>query len=302
MRLMPNWYGVTIAEISFNDTGLWPPVFARLSPDGQTLDRQNFPRALAALGFQANAQQEQRFWDHGGQTVLTNDPLERPTGVLDESMAYRFFLRLGISAKRCTELLSPSQRQPYFKLYWNQTRMGGREPAELLRMVTLGDALAALGLSSAPSDDVTTEFLEHFQRTTGIRLPTAAITLLSREGVERAVLDCHPNNPNLVPPQPDQWQLRRGVRSPVVNGDYAVTIMNPHGGGHEWAIVFSDGDDDARVYVCGEADEGEVWLLSAPTVGMFFWDLAQTGLAWYQDTEFEGGKRVSRTDIGLVPV
>jgi hypothetical protein len=33
---------------------------------------------------------------------------------------------------------------------------------------------------------------------------------------------------------------------------------------------------------------------------MFFWDLAQTGLAWYQDTKFKGGKPVRRSDIGLV--
>jgi hypothetical protein len=33
---------------------------------------------------------------------------------------------------------------------------------------------------------------------------------------------------------------------------------------------------------------------------MFFWDLAQSGLTWYQDTKFEGGKPVRRSDIGLV--
>jgi hypothetical protein len=32
---------------------------------------------------------------------------------------------------------------------------------------------------------------------------------------------------------------------------------------------------------------------------MFFWDLAQTGLAWYRETGFKNGPGTKTTDIGL---
>jgi hypothetical protein len=90
------------------------------------------------------------------------------------------------------------------------------------------------------------------------------------------------------------------MRERQLSGDCALVIIVPHQGDHEWAVVFDDGEDDARVYVRWEAEDGETWLLTAPDVGMFFWDLAQTGLTWYSDTKFKGGKPVRRSDIGLV--
>ena len=107
--------------------------------------------------------------------------------------------------------------------------------------------------------------------------------------------DCHPNNPDLVPPA--EWTLHRGLRAKHVNGEFAVVILTLHD--YEWAAVFDDGDADARIYAVGYADAGEVWQPTADGVGMFFWDLTQTGLAWHQDTKFEGGKAVDRSDIGL---
>jgi hypothetical protein len=32
---------------------------------------------------------------------------------------------------------------------------------------------------------------------------------------------------------------------------------------------------------------------------MFFWDMAQTGLAWWDDTQHDGGRPMVATDIGL---
>jgi len=63
--------------------------------------------------------------------------------ILDEVSSYRLFLHFGLSAKQCAENLRADRPKPFFKLYWNQLRMGGREPAELLRHVMLDDALAA---------------------------------------------------------------------------------------------------------------------------------------------------------------
>ncbi len=75
--------------------------------------------------------------------------------------------------------------------------------------------------------------------------------------------------------------------------------MLPHQGDHEWVAVFDDGDLDVRLYVRWEGEEDEVWKLTVPTVGMFFWDLCSTGLSWYRETDFEGGPRTRKTDIGL---
>jgi hypothetical protein len=47
-----------------------------------------------------------------------------------------------------------------------------------------------------------------------------------------------------------------------------------------------------------EEPSDEVWKLTAPTVSIFFWDLAQTGLAWYREAGFEGGPPTRETDIG----
>lgn len=47
-------------------------------------------------------------------------------------------------------------------------------------------------------------------------------------------------------------------------------IMVPHQGHHEWAVLFDDGEDDAQVYVRSQTVSGEVWLLTAPRIGMFF--------------------------------
>jgi hypothetical protein len=124
--------------------------------------------------------------------------------------------------------------------------------------------------------------------------------LLQCEGVARAVTDCHSNNPNLIDFRRGEWKIRRGMRERELSGDCALVILEPHQGDHEWAVVFDDGEDDARVYVRWETNDRETWLQTAPDLAMFFWDLAQTGLTWYQDTKFEGGKRVRRSDIGLV--
>ena len=83
-------------------------------------------------------------------------------------------------------------------------------------------------------------------------------------------------------------------------GEFALVIMAPHQGAQEWAVVFDDQADDANVYVRWDKPDGEGWVLTAPTIGMFFWDLAQTGLAWFTATRFQGGKPVKQSDIGLI--
>lgn len=300
MTVMPYWYGVTPAEISFDDTLRWKAAFARICRNGQSLAVTDFGSALSALGYQVAPDKARQIWVQSCQAIF-NLPGERAEKhVLDADSSYRLFLHLGLSAKQCAEILQPERAKPFFKLYWNQVRMGGREPVEIPRRVTLEDALAALGLNAGRIDHSAAAFLRQVEQEHGIRLPTALMELLQCDGVSRAVMYCHSNNPGLIEFRRDQWQVRRGMRERDLSGDYAIVIMVPHQGDHEWIVVFDHGEDDARVYVRWETEEGESWLQTAPSVGLFFWDLAQTGLAWYQDTMFKGGKPVRRSDIGLV--
>ena len=98
--------------------------------------------------------------------------------------------------------------------------------------------------------------------------------------------------------------MTRGLRSSVIKRLYLECIwfvtlffMNPHQGDHAWAAVFDEGDDDARIYLHAP---GRPWALVARSAAFFFWDLAQTGIGWFNENEYEGGKPTRRTDIGVV--
>src|SRR5262245_59153010 len=161
---MPYWHGVTPAEISFEDARRWAPVFAQLSQDGRTFARANFQDALPRLGFHVDAEQTRHLWDESCQKLFNVQQGEAGSLVLDPESSYQLFLDLGISAKQCAENLNADRPQRYFKLYWNQTRMGGREPTEVRRPVTLDDAFAALGVTEGRVDGSTAAFLQGFER------------------------------------------------------------------------------------------------------------------------------------------
>jgi hypothetical protein len=307
MIVMKFWYGLTAPEISFNDSALWAVVLAALTSGRSELSRSDFAAALARLGANASDEQITQFW---GETCKKLFAMTGLPAALSASQAYQLFLSLGVSAKRLqTELATMSAVEPrYLKVYWNQTRMGGRSPSDVPRPVTLQDAFESLGLSQITDDGDRVRFLADFEIANGISLPANLKTFMSRRSIERAVADCHPNNPNLVPLTVREWKLRRAGKG--VEASHAVTIMTPHQGDFVWVAAFNAGEPDARIYVAEyeEDDEEAVgkeslpWALTAQTVGMFFWDLAQTGLAWYQHTKFKGGRPARRTDIGLAPL
>jgi hypothetical protein len=296
---IPYWYGITAAEISLNDSSRWEAIFSRISPDARSLGLPDFEKAMLSFGFNITSDQSRQFWSECCQKLFPVPAVEAEQAIIDREMSYQVFLNLGISAKYAAGTLELESPSLYFKFYWNQTRMGGREPAEIHRRVTLEDALAALGLSTAGVNESAKLFLEKFERKQDTRLPATLVELLCRNGVAEAITDCHPNNPNLIEFD-DEWNLRRGMREQQLSGDYALSLMVPHQGSHTWAAVFDDKEDDARVYGRYDTENGEEWMLTAPGIGMFFWDLAQTGLTWHQDTLFNGGKPVKRSDIGLV--
>lgn len=302
-RLMPYWYGVTPSEVSFNDAGRWPAALARLTGGAGRLSEPDFVRALSLLGFQAADERVHRFWVETCAKRFGIGEAQAAGASLDAEQAYALCLAAGVSAKRLDEALAAGgPERPYYTFYWNLTRMGGRDPAEVRRPVTLDDALAAVGAAGRETDGDAAARLRSFEAAHGIRLPEALKTFFGRRGVGDLIRHSHPNNPDPVTAEREGWALRRDVRGRGVDADFAVTVMLPHQGDHEWAAVFNDGDPDARVYVRWEQEEvesGDVWRLTAPTVGMFFWDLAQTGLAWYRETGFKGGPPTRETDIGL---
>lgn len=298
--LMPYWYGVTLSEVSFDDAGRWPDVLSRLTEGVGRLDERAFARALASLGFVTSDDRVHRFWVETCTKRFGISDAQASGASLETAQAYDLCLTAGVSAKRLDEALTAgSAEHPYYKLYWNLTRMGGRDPAEVRRPVTLDDALVAVGAGGREVDGDATARLRSLEREHTVRLPKTLTSFFGRRGIGRLVRDSHPNNPDPVTVWQDGWELRRDVREQGLDADFAVTVMAPHQGDHEWAAVFDDGDRDARVFVRWYGEEGEVWRLTAPTVGMFFWDLAQTGLAWYRETGLKGGPQMRETDIGL---
>lgn len=296
-KLLDFWYGVPLCELSFNDERLWEPVFKELSAGGQTLEQIRFQEILTRLGYTVSEVQALEAWDAVCKNIYPDQALPAALNMAD---SYKLLLNLNLSAKRCGEILR-KDAAACFKLYWNQGRMGGRDPSDLPRPVTLSDAYAALGLPADSASASALKLMDSFQRRNAVRLPRACVEFFSRSGVAEAVHDCHQNNPDLVPL--DTWALRRDLRKQKLHGDCALNVMLPHQGDHEWFLVFDDGEDDARVYVRFVPDDGssEVWLYTAPSIGHFFWDLAQTGIGWFLDNaEFTRGKAALKSDIGYV--
>jgi len=282
MSFMPYWYGVTASEISFNDRSRWASIFAHLSAGSQFLQTANIQQAFASAGYQVPADKIPELWRVCCQKLFGSSEATAEKLALGEAESYRLFLHFGISAEECARHLQKMPRDPYMKLYWNQSRMGGRNPTDLGRTVSPEEMLVALGIADADIDQTRAAGLLQLEILHQVRLPTRLVDLLRRTGVEDAVTNCHPNNPTLLEfPEFEEpeWGLRRAMRQHNVDGDYAITFMVPHQGEHHWAAVFDEGDEDARVYLWWKSEEDEEWFITAPDTSMFFWDLAQTGAA-----------------------
>jgi hypothetical protein len=294
--LVPYYYGVTSAEVSFDDAARWTTVLSRLTGGSGQLDAAGFAAALSLFGFSGGYDEVVQFWVDTCEEQFGFARAEAGDARLDPPQAYVLCLAAGISAKSLNGALAAGgEPQSYYKLYWNLTRMGGREPDEILRPITLDDALVAVGAAESGADEQVAAQLQAFEKAHDVAVPNALKTLFTRQGIAAAVHSTHPNNPQLETAH--SWELRRDLRRQGLEGDFAITIMLPHQGDHEWAAVFDDSEPDARVYLWWEDENA--WELTAPTIGMFFWDLAQTGLAWYRETGFEGGPPTVETDIGL---
>src|SRR5579872_4642296 len=140
-KLDPYWYGVTQGEISFDDADKWLRVFERLSPNRKTLTRADVQTALVNLGYAvADEQVFEELWSQVCQKLFTGESTAIDSLVLDLDSAYALFLEMGISAQECAESFNPDGPPQYVTQYINNIRMGGREPSEVGRPVTLEDA------------------------------------------------------------------------------------------------------------------------------------------------------------------
>lgn len=298
MIVLPHWFGVTKSEISFDDSARWPALFERLRGGKDGLRLADLGDILSRLGYRGGEPALAQFWRTSCKKLFDIAEDSAEAHVLNQEASYRLFFELGFSAMQLEQRLEPGQEEANAKVYWNQTRMGGRAPSELGREVTLADAFAALGIAGAGSDLAAASLVSEFEQQQAVKLPAALNQFLTQRGVVQAVTDAHPNNPWLIWPGEEGWRLRPEMKEAGLDGEYAFWVMNHHD--YDWYAVFDAGDNEARVYLNWQGEHGEVWRRVAPSVGMFFWDLAQTGLCWYQDTKFDGGKRVKKTDIGLV--
>ena len=277
MIVLPHWFGVTASEISFNDAAKWPAVFEQICGANGGLGRTDLGHIFTRIGYTPDDEWVAQFWRHSCKKLFNIAEDDAEGHVLDRDESYRLFREASISAMQIEQRLKAGQEEPLAKVYWNQTRMGGREPGEIGRAVTLADAFAALGIARTGNVPAAANLVRQFEQKQGVKLPATLNQFLTQGGVAQAVTDAHPNNPGLIWSDKDPWQLRPEMKKVGLDGEYAFRLMNHFD--YDWYAVFDSGDNDARVYLYWQAEDREVWRRVAPSVGMFFWDLAKRGSA-----------------------
>ncbi|HUS31515.1 MAG TPA: hypothetical protein VMZ53_23580 [Kofleriaceae bacterium] len=256
---MAKWHGVTRSEILIDDAAAWPDVFDSLRGGAAGIDSAAARAAFGKLGATFEDESWHAYWDR-----------EAKAEVLDRERAYEFFVGSGAPALLfANPSLDPSR--DLFKLYWNQVRMGGRDPSDVDRAITIVDTVRVLGLAEAAEDPEQHAAIARFATRHRIKLPATLETLWGKADVLQKIEDSHCNNPE--PQGADDWQLRDH------EGRHAARIMLPHQGDHAWWAVFADGAPDAEIWVSFEEDGGPVRRV-AHSLAFFFWDLAKTGRSW----------------------
>ncbi len=254
--VLPHWNGVTHEEISTSESSLWPEIFFRLTGGAPRMGASALATALKDVWYQFDEKAFAEMWESVCREFFGIDA-DAPSAELTEHQAYQMLLRLGGSAKYLAER---GRAEPdYYKVYWNQMRMGGRLPSDVSRSVTIDDAFLALGIQQPVVDSGAARRLARFQRKNGIELPPSLHRFLSCARIVEAVGDCHPNNPTLIHPGENYVYLSCRRSPPLESGsaEFGMTIMETsQGADFVWSAAFNRGDADARVYV---AMEGYPW-------------------------------------------
>lgn len=300
ISFMKYWHGVTAAEVSIDDESAWPPVFDRIISDRSGLSRLDLQRTFARLGIDVDDARMDTFWNGTCAALWQLDPSTAKTTRLDSARGYAMAVRAGLSARQLAdEFLRGAAPRQYMPFYWNQTRMGGRDPSEIGKTITMDDTLDALGLGDGDDEPRLLAEMMHFAKKQDIVVPSDLARLMCRRGSADAVWSAHPNAPELVGPG-TPWQLRTDIEHRGLEGEMGLTIMTPHQGEHVWVAIFDRGDRDARVYLHWTEGDEQKWQLQAPTLALFFWDLAQTGLSWLLANGNSNGRTIQAGPLGLV--
>ncbi len=247
------WFGVTPGELSADDATHWPAIYARLCSTPAGLSRADFGAALKAIGITISDAKLDESWTREAPDLAS---------LLDVDDAYELVTGWGMAAVSFTR---PAPTR--LILYWNDTRMGGRDPGEL-EPIGIADTLAILGLTGAP--ETATE-LDAFEATHGITVPAPLRALWTKQGVLDAIKASHCNNPE--PQPPSAWTVERTADT------IAIRIMLPHQGDHAWWAVFPAGGSDAQIKFSFAEGRPPVRLV-AESLAFFFHDLASTGRCW----------------------
>jgi hypothetical protein len=298
MQILPVWYGVTRSELSLDDEGMWPDVFRKICSPAGDFTLPNLVTALEERESGVDTEAVRQFWIAACAQEFEMPPAMSEPAHLDREQAYHLIRAAGACAREIDNWYGDSAA--YCKLYWNQIRIGGRDPQELSRPVRIDDAIEALGLAEAGVDSDAAGRLEALEREYNVRLPADLTRILSLPRIAAMLHDCHPNTPDALLPGHPAFRLQR-IDSDELGAEFAMTLMTV-GGGPSWWAVFNDGDEDARVYAHMQPNpQVDLFKFAAPTLSLFLWDLAQTGLTWSQHTQKGGGKPVRKTEIGLAP-
>jgi hypothetical protein len=279
---LERWRSLTAPEISLDDEAVWPATFDLLRGDAPGIGWRQAGRALARLGMTIEDEPFKEYWTTNCSKMFHVTAKAAEAMHLDQAQSYRLFTWAGYSARLLADPASDPSKD-LFKLYWNSIRMGGREPAEIGRTVTLDDCLEALGLAKAPEDTEASAAIARFEKKASVVVPATLKAMWSRAGAMRALRDAHPNNPE--PLAADKWTLARD--DSAWDAPCAVKIMDPHQGDHGWWAVFKSEGEDACVWVSFE-DGGAPVRRVARSLPFFFWDMCQTRRTWDISTRGDG--------------
>lgn len=281
------WEGVTRGELSFDDEARWPATLSRIGTD----DSLSVAQLVDALCARVDvAESIVASWTRNVAERRGPDGSAASEARLPARKAYKVLRAMGLASA------SFERRDDPARFYWNQTRMGGRAPSEVARPVTVADAITALGLKDVTCPDAVARLAAHEQRL-GLTLPESLRQLGTRVGVREAFVEAHPNAPNFVPI--DQWARVSGVER-----DFVIVVA-PHQGEHYWGVEITRAGETrsaGRVFLLAvDEDERRVQHAqrTADDFAFFTWDLAQTGLVWFEMKQYGGRPPFERTDIGL---
>jgi hypothetical protein len=273
---LSEWIGLTEEEVWLDDRERWSQVFATFAVE-RTMGVDEFLSAFEASGRMiardAMTSHLEEYRDQHGDYDIDGQPQPR----FDEEDAYTV-LKLGGGTARSLDPAA-SARQPaakFFKLYWNQLRMGGRDPAEC-PSVGWPEVLTALTLTAEGEGEAAD--VAALESSSGVSLPVSVRKFLSMAGVRHAIIRIHPNNPRLSSAQ--SWKIWTDPAQHRMGGALAMPLVRPYSGGHSWWVTWDPGDKDAQVSI--RFANGTIKPV-APDLAFFLWDLNNTGLAWEAST------------------